>query len=875
MILEDVYPRIIFVKNNNPTKLNVSSLRDKNYNKLSKAKLLEVINFIVGELKDLQILEFSDCGLTELPIELFQLKRLRQLNLKENSLISLPQEILELKNLQILELDNNRFSEIPQHVNKLKTLTALSLKDNLLSDIPDEMLGMNQLKKLDLRGNQGLLKKVQEEILNDFNNAQKILNYYSKITREPTRPLNEAKIVIVGEANVGKTSLINQLVYEHPEETKSTHGIDIHQWENEINGEKIKLNVWDFGGQEPMHSTHQCFFTKRTIYIVVINARENEDTKLEEWLQRIKSFGGNSPIIVVANKVDENDRNSSQESVGYFDVSQKDLKIKYENIEGFYGVCSDIRKVEDRNKQIKYKKLFDEFRAKLIEVIGKLDGLSKGFPESWFSVKDYLEEMNRRKTPYISKREYIITCLQKRVYKEIDQDTIVEFLNEIGTVIYFGDKNINDTMVFNPQWITNGIYALTDNPNIIRRKGEFLFSDLTKILSEQKYPEDKHTYILDIMRKFKLCIDIESGKRFLIPDVLPKDDTFTIDNDWKDCISFRYQYHTYLKSIFTQFMVDTFKYIHKNIYWRYGLVLERNNCFALIKSDLVDKRIVVLVRGKNKREKQDLLSYIRTSFEKIHATFEDLAVEELVAHPRKYKGKDGKEYEILRPYKRLAALEAVASEANDEAKEFVEEIGQYFMVSDWLDGIEDADKRKSKADKLVSELPGIDIKASLTIQINAATFDIEKMEERFEMLSKRKKLLESQATKSARIKLVTVYFAIILIPMFWILVILSYGWDKMEVWTYILALGYTVLTYLYSAWMLTDSFSLFPKKFSPKVVLNREKKKQFAAYQDDLVAYEQISHNLKKSKNHLTELKREYMVNYKNNSEEYGINQPR
>ena len=58
------------------------------------------------------------------------------------------------------------------------------------------------------------------------------------------------------------------------------------------------LNIWDFGGQEIMHSTHQFFFTKRTVYILVVNARQNENKdKTEKWLKRIESFGGDSPVI--------------------------------------------------------------------------------------------------------------------------------------------------------------------------------------------------------------------------------------------------------------------------------------------------------------------------------------------------------------------------------------------------------------------------------------------------------------------------------------------------------------------------------------------------------------------------------------------------
>ena len=53
-----------------------------------------------------------------------------------------------------------------------------------------------------------------------------------------------------------------------------------------------------------MHATHQFFLSRRSIYIIMLNARE--DPNPEYWLNHIKSFGGNSPVIIVINKTDEN-----------------------------------------------------------------------------------------------------------------------------------------------------------------------------------------------------------------------------------------------------------------------------------------------------------------------------------------------------------------------------------------------------------------------------------------------------------------------------------------------------------------------------------------------------------------------------------------
>ena len=68
------------------------------------------------------------------------------------------------------------------------------------------------------------------------------------------------------------------------------------------------LNIWDFGGQEIMHATHQFFLTQRSLYLLVINGREGgEDADAEYWLKLIESFGGE----IAGNRGPEQDQGSS------------------------------------------------------------------------------------------------------------------------------------------------------------------------------------------------------------------------------------------------------------------------------------------------------------------------------------------------------------------------------------------------------------------------------------------------------------------------------------------------------------------------------------------------------------------------------------
>src|SRR2546430_17710473 len=84
-----------------------------------------------------------------------------------------------------------------------------------------------------------------------------ILDYYFR-TRRGRRPLNEAKLILVGRGGVGKTCLIKRLVYDtFDEHEPETPGINIQPWEIALpGGDQVRLHVWAFGGLRIFHRTH-------------------------------------------------------------------------------------------------------------------------------------------------------------------------------------------------------------------------------------------------------------------------------------------------------------------------------------------------------------------------------------------------------------------------------------------------------------------------------------------------------------------------------------------------------------------------------------------------------------------------------------------
>ncbi len=589
----------------------------------------------VGQLHSLIKLELQNNQLTNLPPEIGKLINLAELNLNQNKLITLPPQIGGLGRLTSLDLGGNNLKTLPSAIEKIRNLVTLNLSNNRLTTLPPGICRLRNLKILDLRGNQLTtlpdeirqlrLKKLclagnplpipPEVLMTLQDRPEELLQYYFKIETDnlKKRALNEAKILIVGQGAVGKTSLIKRLAEDRfdPMETK-TEGVDIDHWQLTIEDADILLNVWDFGGQEIMHATHQFFLTKRSLYLLVLDSRlDEQENRAEYWLKMIQSFGGDSPIIVVCNKCDEHE----------LEVDWKGLQAKYPTIKDYA-----------RRVSCKTGEGIPALEEILKREVAQLEHLHDELPLSWFEIKAQLEKM---KADYISYTQYKQMCVAKGIAEKRDQETLIGFLHDLGVILHFRDHPIlEDTNVLNPEWVTKGVYQILNSNLLAQHKGILQRETLAHVLDPKAYPVQKHQFIIDMMHKFELCFDFEgfTGKRFLVPDLLPKEEPYT--GEWDDSLAFQYHYDILPNSIISRFIVRMYVYISKRTYWRTGVVLisEDHQNRALVKADLEERKIFIAVAGRE-ATRSTFLAIIRADFHKIHRTISRLKVKEVVPLP--------------------------------------------------------------------------------------------------------------------------------------------------------------------------------------------------------------------------------------------------
>ncbi|MBK8195595.1 MAG: leucine-rich repeat domain-containing protein [Lewinellaceae bacterium] len=157
---------------------------------LQKNKLRKVD--FKGRCPGLELLDLSGNELDELDV-LIDCTHLRYLYLNDNQL-----ERLHFRNipplLEILHLKGNRLENLPPAIEEIKTLTTLYLYGNPLSALPKEVIASGERD----------------------NSRDSVFAFYEGQQKSEGRliPLLEAKMVLVGNGEVGKSSIRIRLINE-------------------------------------------------------------------------------------------------------------------------------------------------------------------------------------------------------------------------------------------------------------------------------------------------------------------------------------------------------------------------------------------------------------------------------------------------------------------------------------------------------------------------------------------------------------------------------------------------------------------------------------------------------------------------------------
>ncbi len=503
--------------------------------------------------------------------------------------------------------------------------------------------------------------------------------------------LREIKVLLVGEAKAGKTSVLRRLKDNsyNPAEVQ-TDGILIEELDfgelptfaaqEALHG--IKGYFWDFGGQEIMSSTHQFFMTKRSVYLLILEARKDADPNQQAraWLKRIQAFGGHSPVIIAANKIELNRA---------FGLDMYNLQKEFPQVKACIHISCE------KNENI------DGLKSLLAEYIPQAELCNTQIDERWIGVKEALQSITREEH-YIAQRQFLGICEQHQLADDAQQIQAVTFLNDLGILLHFEDLDLSDFFVLDPYWVTAGVYRIITSETAAKQNGEVGMKQLDYIANREPRKEGEYVpeaqrrlrysptelrYLADIMVQFRLGYYTNQRQSLLIPDLLPRQ-TPAAESDAllaaPEKLHLVYQYDYLPSAVLPRFMVEMQNDIH--IPWRTGVILQsRNEAPVQAMLSAAESSIRILVTGAYKH-KREYLSVIRFFLDKINAEF-NIRAELLIPLP----GQEGR-------YVKHTTLLNMEKAGETHYTDW--EIGQKFPIRELLDGIPAAEVVRQQAPDL-------------------------------------------------------------------------------------------------------------------------------------------------------------------------------
>jgi internalin A len=478
----------------------------------------------IAQLTSLRWLNLSSNQLTHLAAQVLP-PYVQELDLRDNQLVSVPREIRYLTSLRSLDMSGNRLTALPPEIGFLTNLEMLNLRGNQLLTVPSEIGFLGNLKSFDLMSNNLVLLPPELSNLpetidlrladNDLieplpdvlaRGVPALLTYLRGVLEAGVAQY-EAKVLLVGEGNVGKTSLVAALrgesfILNRP----TTHGIEIAELRlrhPELQQIDITLNTWDFGGQEVYRITHQFFFSRRCLYLLVWRPRDGqEENAIQAWCRRVHLRVGTQARVIIA---------ATHAAERRPELDYPFLKRQFGNLlAGHYAV--------DNRTGVGIRRL----RQAIAEETAKLPQMGGLISWRWIAAHN---ELRTRREAQISYQEFAKVCGRH----ELDEKqtlTLAGLLHDLGHIIHYSDDDgLRDVVVLQPEWLTKAIgYVLEDRDT--ENSGGVLDHHWLRSLwqnpdRDTHYDVGLHPYFLRLMEKFDVSYRIPDEDKSLVGQLVP------------------------------------------------------------------------------------------------------------------------------------------------------------------------------------------------------------------------------------------------------------------------------------------------------------------------------------------------------------------
>ncbi len=520
--------------------------------------------------------------------------------------------------LNYLYAYNNQLKKLEFGVD-MPHLEIVNLQDNQLGDQIDDWLQRLPKKEeekekdncvLYIHGNP--LNTQMESNIKDRQDAFLFLKEYVTGRKDGVED-NEYKVMVVGNGSVGKSSLVDRLVYNSFTLNRaSTHAIRFERYEQE--GFPYVLNIWDFGGQELYHATHRLFLQSNCLYLICWDRTTEEKLKngwidveieggimdrkhpLSYWIHYVNYFGKGSPLIVTQTKAAE------EMKIG--PPNEASLRELYTGATEKFDTISIDSGIDDE-----FDNGFEVLKVKVRRAIRKMNRPNKS-DATWLKIRQKIYERQeeiRRKDKQQEKTTHLKQMSYEAFAKMIREDFectvtnpqhVLNWLKETG-VVFHEEGLFGDQILIDQEWAIKAVYTIFKRDSkayhkFIRQDGQFSGEDLNNIWEAKGYSVEEQQLFVRFMKTCELCFEIEDEedrwkpfieRQFIAPQLLKDEKHLMVqdkEEEWlanatsNELLYAKFAFDYLHEGIIQSFIVKTHQLADRKDIWRNGILLKWN-----------------------------------------------------------------------------------------------------------------------------------------------------------------------------------------------------------------------------------------------------------------------------------------------------------
>ena len=303
-----------------------------------------------------------------------------------------------------------------------------------------------------------------------------------------------------------------------------TDGIDVHFWKPK--DQNVAISLWDFAGQEIYYTTHQFFLAPNTLYLIVFNAAlPLKHGNIVYWLNSIQSRVKGQQVLIIATHIDK--MNSSKRNQRLQELNDEIKNIYHRWMYQFEPGEDVIQIVSQKDNDmliwpVGKKETLEHIESAMIYSAEQRNPI----PSKYMLLRSRINQLRSHDSIPIIEKSKLDEIAKEFGIDSRETSSALELLHEWGEVMYFSNGwHLSKKIILDPRWLSN-LFKTVSSFKFSSREGNYTaiisISELKKRWRDANFSPDLDMFLIELLEYFQIMVKApnENGSRYIVPSLL-------------------------------------------------------------------------------------------------------------------------------------------------------------------------------------------------------------------------------------------------------------------------------------------------------------------------------------------------------------------